>query len=147
MENARRQIWRERTGVAYEVERERPIDQPDRQFERTAPVHAVSERTLIEPGRQLLEHGSGVHSIASGTIRTREHDKVLVTIGFPDDLRVTHHVEVPVVDRARETKRGRTVVRNVPVPIDRRGQLILTPEDVEAMSNDALGPGDQTLAP
>src|SRR5216683_2177383 len=62
------EFTREQPRLADEVDGPNPVNESDRQFERTAPVHPTPERALLEPRLELLYHRRGIADIAGRAI-------------------------------------------------------------------------------
>src|SRR5262245_9311218 len=73
---------------------------------------------------------------------------MVVPVRLPDQLCISGHTMIPVVDQWRESEWRPLSGRMVAVPVDRMPEVAIDEiEKAQPMVSDLLGVGDQTIAP
>ena len=131
-----------------EAERPDPVDEPDGQLQRAPPLHAVTERTLVEPRPELVGDRLRVADVAGRTIGAAQHHQVLVAARLPHQLAVARLREVAVVDGRGEAHGGRLAGRVVAVPVDGIAEVaVLEIEEAQPMGGSSVRLHDERVAP
>jgi hypothetical protein len=147
-QEARAEVAGYEARVADEIDRPRPVDEADAEFQRAPPLHAHAIRTLIEPCCDLLDCGPRIPHVARDAIRPPKHDHLVMAAGFPHELAVARGGEIAVIDPRREPHRRGHAMLVVAVPVYRQADAaVVQVEETQPPIRDGVRLRHQPLAP
>src|SRR5690349_12092620 len=95
--------WRARS--AEELPGDRPVDQPDRHFERARPVGAPGAGARGEPGLQVPTDDMEIPRVAAERVRLGQRHQMQMPVDLPEILDVSDQPGISVIEQLAETER------------------------------------------
>ncbi len=80
-----------------QLQGDHPIDQPNRQLHRATPIHTQAEWALTNPPVDVLDHLAGIPLVAAQPIRATQHNQMMMSIRFPNELGITRHRSISII--------------------------------------------------
>src|SRR5690606_17796701 len=131
-----------RAGAAGDAIREVPVDQPDAELERAAPVRALEVRALLDPAVEQRLDALEISDVAGEPPRLSQPDDLEMAIQLPEVLRVADDPRVTVVERLAEAERRGGAGQRIDVPCRRKAELEAAAEELVAAGQHVLRGAD-----
>ena len=107
---------------ADQVPGDRPVQQPQGQFERAGPVRAERVGCGVHPRTQQRAHAVQVLAVAAQVVGLRQQGQLQVARRLPEVFAVAHHALIAVVDGLAEAHRREGLGQRVLIPLRREAE-------------------------